>query len=107
MSFYDLYGFHNVSLEQARLFFEKVLNINFEAHESLYQGGDYYRHGEKGGENFLLRKNIDPFDDNEPVEPNFLEYNILLYVNNTHRSLELQSMLHNLEQCRLLKSEEL
>lgn len=107
MSIYNLYGFQNVRLEQAKQFIETVLHIKFEEHDSLYQGGEYYKYGEKGGENFILKQNVDPFDDYELVEPNFPEYNVLFYINNTQRSLELQSMINILEHCHLLKSEDL
>jgi hypothetical protein len=45
-----------------------------------------------GEENFELRRNVDPLDG-EPAEQAFPEIGVLLYVNGTERSRELEQIL--------------
>ncbi len=88
---YDLYSLAS-DLENARAAVENALNTRFEAHESLYMGGDYYRLDLKGAESFELRKNLDPLDG-EPAELDFPEVITLLYVHGTERAEELERIL--------------
>ena len=88
----NLYGSSNLTIEDAKSFLERKLNIKFLPKDSLYQG-EYYRYGEDGSENFLLKKNIDPLDG-EPAELNFSNCSILLYVNHTERTTELNNLLN-------------
>jgi len=88
----DLYGFKHDNLEAARIAVEQALGIRLVAHESLYLGGDYYRLGSMREEHFILRRNIDLLD-NEPAELEFPEAGILLYVEGTKRSEELEQIL--------------
>ncbi len=91
MKTYDLYGFTHDDLEAARVAVEQALGIRLEPHESFYIG-DYYRLGTVGEENFELRRNVDPLDG-EPAEQAFPEIGVLLYVNGTERSGELEQIL--------------
>jgi len=70
MAIYDLYGSLSADLEEARRLLEVALDIQFAGHESLYQRGDYYRWGKSVEEHFVLKRNVDPFDD-EPAEMSF------------------------------------
>ena len=59
MAIYDLYGFLSQDIEAAKKILETALNIQFEARDSDYQGGLYYKYGKAGNENFILKQNID------------------------------------------------
>ena len=92
MAIYDLYGFSSSDINEAKNLLEGALDIKFEAHDSSYQGGDYFRSMEITDEHFVLKRNIDPYD-NEPVEMLFPGYPILFYVNDTSRSADLQGQM--------------
>jgi len=72
---YDLYGTKNLSLFLAREHIEKIFGVSLYERNSSYQGGDYYMLGSNDSENFILKANLDPLDD-EPVELNFPDYPI-------------------------------
>lgn len=92
MKSYDLYGFKDRNLEDARQAIEDALGIKFASHESLYLAGEYFRYGTGDDEHYILRRNLDPFDG-EPAEPSFPGMNILLYINKTERSSEIERLL--------------
>lgn len=92
-STYDLYG-SKLSLDDAKDYLENALKLKFEARESLYHGGAYFRTINEAGEHFDLKRNVDPLDG-DPFESNFPSYSVLLYVNTASgRSLEVQSALN-------------
>lgn len=91
MKTHDLYGFGHDDLEAARVAVEQALGIRLIAHESLHRG-DYYRLGRIGEEEFVLQRNFDPFYE-EVIENEFPEMHILLYVDETERSEELEQIL--------------
>jgi hypothetical protein len=101
MKTFDLYGFNTDDLEAARLAVEQALGIKLVAHESLYFG-DYYRLGRSLEEQFILRRNIDPFDS-EPAELKFPQARILLYVDGTERPEEIETLLANVPDIVLLR----
>jgi hypothetical protein len=86
----DLYGSTSRDLETVKTAVEDALGCRLEPHESTYQGGDYYRADLISGESIVVKKNIDPFDG-KPVETKFPRYPILVYVNHTSRSSDIQS----------------
>lgn len=92
MRIYDLYGFSSADIDEAKVLLESVLGIKFDARNGDYQGGDYFQCGRVGNENFILKRNIDPYDG-EPAELKFPDQQILLYINNTPRSVELQTLI--------------
>jgi hypothetical protein len=92
MTTFDLYAINTDDLKNASVLVERVLSISLESRESTYQGGNYFLSGNESGEHFVLKKNLDPFDD-EPVEQAFPEVRILLYVNDTQRQSEIQDAL--------------
>lgn len=92
MKTYDLYGFKDAHLEVAQAAVEQALTIKFNPHESLYLGGEYYRFGNVGEEEFILQKNFNSFEQ-EWTEAEFQEMSVLLYVNATKRSEEIESKL--------------
>lgn len=92
MSFYDLYGIEAESLDDAKAILERLLVCSFEERESTYHAGTYYTFGDETGEHFMLKENRDPFE-NTPAEDSFPNSKLLLYVNETTRSKELQDVL--------------
>lgn len=106
MAIYDLYGCVRADLEEAKNILESALDIKFEIRNSDYQGGDYLRSGKTTDEHFVLKRNLDSFDDG-PAEILFAEYPILFYVNGTSRSLDLQQKLVQKEKIFVLLKHEL
>lgn len=92
MPTYDLYGFLSDDINGAKNLLETSLGIQFEVRDSDYQGGDYFQWGKASDEHFVLKRNIDPIDG-EPAEMTFPEHRILLYVNDTSRSADLQERI--------------
>jgi hypothetical protein len=89
---YDLYEVESTSIGEARRLIENLLSVALDEHESSYHRGPFFTSGVKGEENFELKLNIDPFED-EPNEDACPMSAILLYVNNTTRAGELGSAL--------------
>ncbi len=87
MAAYLLYG-SKMFLAEAKEILEELLTLQFESRESDYQGGEYFHAGSLRGEDFVLKRNVDPFDG-DPVEMMFPEFPIILYINATSRSEEL------------------
>jgi len=93
MTTFILYGC-KASLAEAKGILEELLSLQFEARESTYQCGEYFRVGNRAGEHFEIKKNADPFDD-DPAEMNFPEFPTLLYINATSRSDELREIMEH------------
>ncbi len=79
MRIYYLFGYSYDDIDGAKAYLEAALSCKFRMHESSYYG-IYYQYGEKSGEHFVLKENVD-FFDNEAAEPDFPDYKILLYLN--------------------------
>jgi hypothetical protein len=92
MANYDLYGLLSTHLCEAKDLLEDLLDIKFEDHESAYQAGNYFKNGKSFEEHFVLKRNLDPFDD-EPAEMSFPKHPNLFYVNDSSRSKYLQKIL--------------
>lgn len=92
MAIYDLYGFPIDDLAKAKSLAESSLGIEFEVRESDFQGGTYLQWGKSSEEHLMLKRNIDPFDD-EAAELDFAEYKILLYANDTPHSDDFRKKL--------------
>jgi hypothetical protein len=106
MAIYDLYGIKAATIADARSLVEKLLSLEFEEHDSSYHRGPYFVCGQIGEENFELSINLDPFED-VPNEDDFPDHEILLYVNDTARSGELQAAMASSEAIELLRHEDL
>ncbi len=105
MNTYDLYGYIiDSSIETARDLVEHCLNIKLQGHESLFYGGEYYRHSDIGKEHFILQKNYDS-SEHEWMEEDYKEYPILLYVNEINRELVLEKVLTDTKRFKLLRRE--
>ncbi len=92
MSFYDLYGIEAESLDEAKAIVERLLSCTFQEHDSSFHAGKYYLSGDERGEHLMLKHNRDPFED-VPAEGKFPESKLLLYVNETMRSKDVQDAL--------------
>ncbi len=92
MAIYDLYGSILDDIHKAKDILETVFGIKFENRFSEYKGGEYYQWGQTSGEHFILKRNVDPIDG-EPAEILFPNYKILLYLNDTPCSKELQEKI--------------
>jgi hypothetical protein len=108
MKHFDLYGFGEANdLDLAKQQLESVLGIRFSLHESSFHGGEYYRYGDIGGEEFLVQRNYDPTTD-EWAEEAFQKHPIILYVNATERhdsiSNAIKTQMHEVELLRSDKS---
>jgi hypothetical protein len=101
---YDLYGVDATTLEEAKGVVEQALGIRLVAHESGYAGGDYYRYGSSGAENFILQRNFDPRDQC-PFESKFSDSPFILYVSETSRWIEIQAQLCGVPRVKLLRHE--
>ncbi|WP_175181465.1 hypothetical protein [Achromobacter aegrifaciens] len=101
---YDLYGAKDISLLLARSRIEEVFGISFEERNSTYHGGDYYMFGSNDSENFVLKMNLDPFDE-EPVEQGFPDYPVLLYINATDRSSDIEEAIKKSDCFKRLRHE--
>jgi hypothetical protein len=88
MTIYDLYGSISEDMTKAKEVLVEALEITFISKESGYCGGEYFFSGERGKENFILKRNIDPIDG-EPAEMKFPKSKILFYVNDTSRASEI------------------
>lgn len=107
MKSYDLYGFQELDIESARRAVEKALGIVLNAHESSYQGGDYYRLKRADEEEFILKNNYDSFEQ-EWFEEDFQERAVLLYVDATEHADEIKKKLvDSIKDISLLRRENL
>jgi hypothetical protein len=88
MTIYDLYGSMSEDMAKAKETLEDALEIDFIYKESGYYGGEYFFFGERGKENFIIKRNIDPIDG-EPAEMKFPGSKILFYVNDTLRASDI------------------
>ena len=91
MATYVLYG-RNLSPAEAKGILEALLTLQFQVRDSNYQGGEYFHAGNRDGENFELKKNMDPYDG-DPVEMKFPNFPTLLYINATSRPDTLKKIL--------------
>lgn len=100
----DLYGVMCATLDEARLLIERALGMQLKPHESLYFGGDYYRHEVPPSETLILRPNLDGIDG-ECAELDHPQYPFLLYIEGTHRSDSLNARLSIVAGITLLRRE--
>ncbi len=101
---YDLYGAKKLSLLSAKDDVERMLGKVFEERDSSYLGGVYYMWGGSDSESFILKLNIDPFDG-DPAEQKYPEHKILLYVNATECSSDIEKAMSQSAGFELLRHE--
>lgn len=103
MKNYDIYGQRDSDLKKALSAIQQALSIRFEAHQSYYRGGEYYKFSSHDGENFILQKNFNSIEA-EWTERDFEEMGVILYVNETERSEKLEKLLtETIPEIKLLK----
>lgn len=102
---YDLYGSKRQDIQELRGMLEKKLGVSFEARESGYMGGEYFRSGALGSEEFVLRRNVDASTpDLEVVYEEFSDYPVILEVNATDRADELSQILTSMPDLESLRA---
>ncbi|MDX2139165.1 MAG: hypothetical protein SF123_13840 [Chloroflexota bacterium] len=94
---YDLYGFTLDTIEIVARKLEVVLEVQFERRNSSFLS-EYYVSGKSNGENFQLLFNRNDEDEDAEGEaywhePEFKSYPVILRVNKTNRSKELQEII--------------
>ncbi|MDR0779520.1 MAG: hypothetical protein LBF16_02350 [Pseudomonadales bacterium] len=92
MAIYDLYEIDVGSIVEARSLLEAILSLSLEERDSSFHHGPYFAAGKTGEENFELKFNLDPYE-NEPSEGAYPNAKFLFYVNNTKRSPMLGEIL--------------
>lgn len=105
MAIYELYGYLGNELQAAKDFLERAIGLSLVARDSAYHG-PYFTHGDTSGEHFLLKKNIDQFD-NEPAEIGYSSYGILLYANEVESIRSLENLIVREDGFTLLRREEI
>lgn len=95
MTNYLMFGFRAGDLIEIRSLVEERLGIKLLPHESSFHAGEYFRSGLPGNENFILQNNYDAADSDWTV-PNHMDLPILLFVNETTRSTEIEEALEGL-----------
>lgn len=101
---YDLYGSRLSEIAAVKRSIETALGCEFEAHESEFMG-EYYTVNLSSEESVSIKWNKDP-DENCPVEPEFLDEQILVTVDDTARSEEIKKSLLDIGDFYLLRHEE-
>ncbi len=102
MKTYDLYGTSTITAEVLARFLQSLLDIPFEPRRSAFVG-NYYR-ASMGEERFSAEPNADDErDEEEPLEPEFADRTVLLYVDRTERAGQLERMLVSIGGLALLR----
>jgi hypothetical protein len=102
MRTYDLYGTRTMTAEVLARFLQSLLDVPFEPRRSGFVG-DYYL-AKLGEERFSVEPNVDDErDEEEPLEPEFADRTVLLYVDRTERAGELEQMLASIGGLELLR----
>ena len=98
-----LYGFRSDNIYFIKSSLENFLGFRFVTHDSLYQGGTYFRYSPSDTESFILRRNIDLID-NEPAESDFAEFPVLLYHKGVNSSDKVGDLVDQASlECALLR----
>lgn len=95
--FNDLYGAHASTVDEVAEQLTPLTGQPFQRRESWYQGGDYCVCELADGEAWRVQYNRDPVEgDDEPREPQFAAYPVLLYLGHTARAEALEAHLRAL-----------
>lgn len=97
MTVLDLYGYLGDDLDKAKDDAEGLLQIEMEARESFFMGGDYflYESGKARDEYITIRPNVDLIDGG-PDEIDFPDYKFLLragLLRDLARAVEIQKKI--------------
>jgi hypothetical protein len=75
---FDLYGWTELSLDEAATQVRAALNVVLELHDSSYRGGDYYLWRSEKGEELIIQRNFED-EDGYLAEQDHPSYATLLY----------------------------
>lgn len=100
----DIYGFGGRDLDSVRKLVEGSVDIEFEARESSFLGGDYFLARSSSDEKWTLRSNYSPEDD-DWYEDSHRNHRILLLLEGTERSEDIERRLVRFEGIALLRRE--
>ncbi|HEU4458235.1 MAG TPA: hypothetical protein VFR90_03865 [Methylibium sp.] len=81
-----LYGASSLDLEEGCALLQAAVAARFEAHESLYRGGKYYRLRTRDDVELVLQLNFIE-DDGEATESDFPQATLLLYVHGNNNAV--------------------
>lgn len=104
MKRFDLYGACRGSLQDVRDAIEQGLGSEFALHESGFLGGEYFR-SVTPAEEILIQANT-PDQEGYSPEPEFKEWAILVYVNDSTRWDEVDRLMSRIGALTRLRSEE-
>lgn len=104
MTTYMIFGLNSANLAEARVCVESALGVGMELHESDFRCGEYYRFGSANSEHFILQRNFDD-EEGEWTRGEFSDFAMLLYVNDTTRGAQIESVL--MSTARLLATQDL
>jgi hypothetical protein len=96
-----LFGSRLQSLDELSQFVSASLNVVLEKHDSLFNGGDYFR--SISGDQVILQPNNDGGPSDEHAEEDFPEYPILLYVTTDKKDLVLAQLANCRAEFTLLR----
>ena len=83
MAMYILFGVKSADIEEARGWLENLVDLPVQARQSDFHE-KYYKFGGGAGENMELKSwLIRDQEDEYPMEPDFPDWNLFLYVNRT------------------------
>jgi hypothetical protein len=105
--YFDLYGSKRLTIAQLRDVIENALGLMFEAHESSYKGGEYFRIVPREGEEFVIQSNNFLLDNEiEVAEPDYSDYAAIFWVAWTERADELREELAEINDLDFLRRKE-
>ena len=87
-----LFGFPAGSIAATVDSVSAALGVNFEIHDSLWRGGEYYVY-EAGSEKIIIQRNNDGGPPEEPAEEAFPSYPLLMYMDSAHRKERTEQLL--------------
>lgn len=79
---FDLYGSLISDISEVKLLVEQALGVALLLRDSLFHGAYFSSYLDNRFGEYLLKDNIDLFDG-EPVETDYPDYKVLLYVSNS------------------------
>jgi len=98
---YDLYGTKTLSMGDLRDAIQSNTGLWLDLRNSQHLGGDYFRGGDIGGEEFTIQQNWD--EEGETIEEEFREYPVLFRVDRSRRADELREALKGVAGLQFLK----
>ncbi|WSI38738.1 hypothetical protein OG585_16455 [Streptomyces sp. NBC_01340] len=98
---YLMYGMQSTTMSEVASVVGRALRINFEARDSSYKGGLYYRYGHEGEWDMSIESHWRD-EDGVLAKPDFPEFSVLVYVNEA--PLEVEDEMDRIPGLRKLQS---